>query len=338
MPANHLVWIRLRFRAWRSKLIDAKAPHCGGFLKTTLLDSNAVERYQASKKVPTCWPTCHFNLKFEDRKQTLKTLRIEHFLSYFIALDIVFKWKDSVILLFEAQHVKCPSQLKKVRTDSFKVRQDIRAPIVANSTKPPWMISASFRMSKESFFKKLEVAHVRRMQKQVSTVSSQIRQIWQQNLITICSISSKTSFSIVGTPIADKIVPCASKIRRCSAMERWSICSSHSAQDAISNMQIGSYALIWCHTPNAIEKLGQSMLAALCCLCFYCVPWVLPLQTPATARRPQPSDKNKTQDFSQNFKITLRIGMLNNMRSKSLFTQIHTVSTDRAGCGPEWLA
>ena len=77
------------------------------------------------------------------------------------------------------------------------------------------------------------------------------------------------------------------------------------------------------------------MLAALCCLCFYCVPWVLALQKPATARRPQPSDKNKTQDFSQNFKTTLRIGMLNNMRLKSLFTQIRTVSTDRAGCGPE---
>ena len=145
-----------------------------------------------------------------------------------------------IILLFEAQHVKCPSQLEKVRTDSFKVRQDIRAPIVANSTISPWMISASFRMSKESFFKKLEVAHVRRMQKQVSTVASQIRQIWQQTLITICSISSQTSFSSVGTPIADKIVLCASKIRRCSAMEQSSICSSHSAQDAISNMQIGS--------------------------------------------------------------------------------------------------
>jgi len=51
-----------------------------------------------------------------------------------------------------------------VISDCFMVTQDNRAPIVGTHLKTPWMMLTSFRMSKESFFRTLNIEKRRSIQ------------------------------------------------------------------------------------------------------------------------------------------------------------------------------
>ena len=57
-------------------------------------------------------------------------------------------------------------ELKKVKADGLKVRQDARAPIVGPSSINPWMIFARVRWLNDQFFLMLDIAKLRSMQYQ----------------------------------------------------------------------------------------------------------------------------------------------------------------------------
>ena len=98
--ANRLVWNWLRFSTWRSKVVSVEAPHFGGLFKTTLLDSNALERYWAWKKFPTLLLDRTTTFEIENGQDTPKSLCANPWLPCIIALDIEFWWKkfDSTII------------------------------------------------------------------------------------------------------------------------------------------------------------------------------------------------------------------------------------------------
>ena len=57
-------------------------------------------------------------------------------------------------------------ELKKVKADGLKVRQDNRAPIVGPSSITPWMIFAIVRSLKDQFFLMIDIAKLRSVQHQ----------------------------------------------------------------------------------------------------------------------------------------------------------------------------
>ena len=97
-----------------------------------------------------------------------KEARIFHFLE--------FDMLDALRIVIE---------LKKVKADGLKVRQDNRAPIVGASSITPWMMFSRVRWLKHQFFLMLDITKLRSIQYQdaesLQTIGSQIRQIWQQN-------------------------------------------------------------------------------------------------------------------------------------------------------------
>ena len=57
-------------------------------------------------------------------------------------------------------------ELKKVKADGLKVRQDNRAPIVVPSSITPWMMFSRVRWLKRQFFLMLDIAKLRSIQYQ----------------------------------------------------------------------------------------------------------------------------------------------------------------------------
>jgi len=57
-------------------------------------------------------------------------------------------------------------ELKKVKADGLKVRQDNRAPIVGPSSITPWMMFSRVRWLKHQFFLMLDIAKLRSVQYQ----------------------------------------------------------------------------------------------------------------------------------------------------------------------------
>ena len=57
-------------------------------------------------------------------------------------------------------------ELKKVKADGLKVRQDNRAPIVGPSSITPWMMFSRVRWLKHQFFLMLDIAKLRSIQYQ----------------------------------------------------------------------------------------------------------------------------------------------------------------------------
>ena len=103
-----------------------------------------------------------------------------------------------------------------MRSDNFKVKQDTTVPIVSTSSITHWMMLASFRMSKESLFRKCDVVRLRSFENEHSDNRVSDPTDLDIKIISICSISSQTSFSSVCAPRSEKTALCDPKILGCS--------------------------------------------------------------------------------------------------------------------------
>jgi len=72
--------------------------------------------------------------------------------------------RNSIPPLFRCSTHHRVIDLQKVISDCFMVTQDNRAPIVGPHSITPWMMLTSFRMSKESFFRTLNIEKRRSIQ------------------------------------------------------------------------------------------------------------------------------------------------------------------------------
>ena len=72
--------------------------------------------------------------------------------------------RNSIPPLFRCSTHHRVIDLQKVISDCFMVTQDNRAPIVGSHSITPWMMLTSFRMSKESFFRTLNIEKRRSIQ------------------------------------------------------------------------------------------------------------------------------------------------------------------------------
>ena len=89
-------------------------------------------------------------------------------------------------------------------------------PIVSTSSITHWMMLASFRMSKESLFRKCDVVRLRSIENEDSDDRVSNPTDLAIKFISICSISSQTSFSSVCAPRSEKTALCDPKILGCS--------------------------------------------------------------------------------------------------------------------------
>ena len=108
--------------------------------------------------------------EIEDRQETPKSLSAEPYSQCIFCLGFSSEVKEARIFHFlefdMVDALRIVIELKKVKADGLKVRQDNQALIVVPSSITPWMMFSRARWLKHQFFLMLDIAKLRSFQYQ----------------------------------------------------------------------------------------------------------------------------------------------------------------------------